>query len=41
VFSDPAAAQILILRTGQGSAADEEAAAQIAAELGFLPLGLD
>jgi hypothetical protein len=35
------AARILILRTGQHDAADEEAAAQIAAELGFLPLALD
>jgi tetratricopeptide (TPR) repeat protein len=39
---DPAAAaQVLILRTGQHSAADEADAAQIAAELGFLPLALD
>ena len=36
-----AAAQVLILRTGQHGAADEGAASQIAAELGFLPLALD
>ena len=41
VLDPAAAAQILILRTGQHGAADEEAAAQIAAELGFLPLALD
>jgi tetratricopeptide (TPR) repeat protein len=39
---DPAAAtQVLTLRTGQHGTADEEAAGQIAAELGFLPLALD
>ena len=41
VLDAAAAAQILILRTGQHGAADEEAAGQIAAELGFLPLALD
>ena len=41
ILDPAAAAQVLILRTGQHGAADEEAAAQIAAELGFLPLALD
>jgi tetratricopeptide (TPR) repeat protein len=41
VLGPAAAAQILILRTGQHDAAAREAAAQIAAELGFLPLALD
>ena len=41
VLNPGAAVQVLVLRTGKHSAADEEAAAQIAAELGFLPLALD
>ena len=41
VLDPAAAAQVLIVRTGQHGAADEEAAGQIAAELGFLPLALD
>jgi tetratricopeptide (TPR) repeat protein len=41
VLTPAAAAQVLILRTGQHDAADTEAAAQVAAELGFLPLALD
>ncbi len=41
VLDPDAAAQVLILRTGQHDAADEEAAGQIVAELGFLPLALD
>ena len=41
ILDPAAAAQILIRRTGQHGAADEEAAAQIAAALGFLPLALD
>jgi tetratricopeptide (TPR) repeat protein len=41
VLAPDAAAQMLILRTGGRDAADAEAAAQIAAELGFLPLALD
>ena len=41
VLESDAAAQVLILRTGQHDSADKEAAAQIAAELGFLPLALD
>jgi len=39
---DPAAAiQLLILRTGQPGRSDAQAAAQLAAELGYLPLALD
>jgi tetratricopeptide (TPR) repeat protein len=39
---DPAPAVLVLLRrTGEHGAADEEAAGQIAAELGFLPLALD
>jgi hypothetical protein len=41
VLDPEAAAQILVLRTGQHGTADEEAAGQIAAGLGFLPLALD
>jgi len=41
ILNPAAAAQILILRTGQHDAAAVEAASQIAAELGFLPLALD
>jgi hypothetical protein len=41
VLAPEAAAQVLILRTGQLGTADAEAAARIAAELGFLPLALD
>ena len=41
VLDPAAAAQVLILRTGQHGAVDEGAASRIAAELGFLPLALD
>ena len=41
VLDPAAAAEVLTLRTGQQGAADEEAAAQIGAKLGFLPLALD
>jgi tetratricopeptide (TPR) repeat protein len=41
VLAPEAAAQVLILRIGRRDAADAEAAAQVAAELGFLPLALD
>ena len=41
ILDSAAAAQILILRTGQSGAADAADAAQIAAEVGFLPLALD
>ena len=41
VLDEAAAVQVLLQRTGQHSTADEEAAAQIASELGFLPLALD
>jgi hypothetical protein len=41
VLAPDAAAQMLMLRTGEHDAADEQSAAQIAAELGFLPLALD
>jgi tetratricopeptide (TPR) repeat protein len=41
VLDPAAAAQILISRTGPHGTADVEVAGQIAAELGFLPLGVD
>jgi tetratricopeptide (TPR) repeat protein len=41
ILAPDAAAQVLTLRAGQNDAADVEAAAWIAAELGFLPLALD
>ena len=41
VLTLEAATQLLVLRTGQYDASDQEAAAQIAADLGFLPLALD
>jgi tetratricopeptide (TPR) repeat protein len=41
VLAAAAATQVLTERTGQHTTADKEAAAQVAAELGFLPLALD
>ena len=41
VLAPDAAAQVLILGTGLHDAADVDAAGQVAAELGFLPLALD
>jgi len=41
VLDPAAAAQLLVRRTGQHGTADEQAAAQLAGELGFLPLALD
>ena len=41
VLTPAAAAQLLFQRTSRDGAADEEVAAQIASELGFLPLALD
>ncbi len=40
-FGDPVAAQVITLNLEHPTAADEEAAAGIAAELGYLPLALD
>jgi tetratricopeptide (TPR) repeat protein len=41
VLAPDAATQVLILRTGRHDAANAEAAAQVASELGFLPLALE